>query len=84
MMKSHEPPREKTKHSFSSVPNTPLRLGEGLADAGTALARVQTDITVSDSVGLLDVLLVLGEDELDVARVGHVGVDLEKSLSAVT
>ena len=27
---------------------------------------------------LLDELLTLGQDELDVARVGHVGVDLER------
>lgn len=28
------------------------------------------------SGGLLDFFLTLGQDELDVARVGHVGVDL--------
>lgn len=29
------------------------------------------------SGGLLDFFLTLGQDELDVARVGHVGVDLD-------
>lgn len=41
-------------------------------------------VTAGDGVGLLDDLLVLGEDELDVAGVGHIGVDLgETSLLGV-
>lgn len=33
-------------------------------------------LTLLDLVGLLDNLLTLGQDELDVAGVRHVGVDL--------
>lgn len=33
-------------------------------------------VTADDSLGLLDNLLTLGKDELDVAGVGHVRVDL--------
>jgi hypothetical protein len=33
-------------------------------------------VTANAGLGLLDNLLALGEDELDVARVGHVRVDL--------
>jgi hypothetical protein len=38
-------------------------------------------VTLGDGIGLLDDLLSLGEDELDVAGVGHVGVDLSWSVS---
>lgn len=56
--------------------------GDGLADARTALPRVQTDILAGDNgIGLLDDLLGLGEDQLDVAGVGHVGVDLDRDVS---
>jgi hypothetical protein len=56
---------------------TTLSGGDGLADAGTALPGVQAELlTAGDLLGLLDDLLALGEDELDVAGVGHVGVDL--------
>lgn len=37
-------------------------------------------VTLGDGIGLLDDLLSLGEDELDVAGVGHVGVDLAWSV----
>lgn len=33
-------------------------------------------LTTNNRVRLLDNLLALGQDQLDVARVGHVGVDL--------
>lgn len=33
-------------------------------------------ITTDDSLSLLNDLLALSENELDMARVGHVGVDL--------
>jgi hypothetical protein len=52
-----------------------LSSGDGLANAGTALPRAKV-LIANDSLGLLDSLLGLGEDELDVAGVGHVGVDL--------
>lgn len=51
--------------------------GNGLANARTTLSRVQALLLTDDSLGLLDDLLGLGEDELDVAGVGHVGVDLD-------
>lgn len=50
--------------------------GDGLAETGTALSRAEVLVTLGDGIGLLDDLLSLGEDELDVAGVGHVGVDL--------
>jgi len=48
--------------------------GDSLAETGTALARVEV-LALDNSIGLLDNLLTLGQDELDVAGVGHVGVD---------
>lgn len=50
--------------------------GDGLAETGTALSRAEVLVTLGDGIGLLDDLISLGEDELDVAGVGHVGVDL--------
>lgn len=50
--------------------------GDGLAHARTTLSRVQALLTADNGLGLLDDLVGLGKDELDVARVGHVGVDL--------
>lgn len=64
--------------SPSSAPAAHARYlggGESLAEAGTTLSGVQV-IAAGNLVGLLDNLLGLGEDELDVARVRHVGVDL--------
>lgn len=57
----------------SVVPN--LCGGDGLADTDGALAGGEA-LTASNLVGLLDNLLTLGQDELDVAGVGHVRVDL--------
>lgn len=51
--------------------------GNGLAHARTTLSRVQALLTADNGLGLLDDLLGLGKDELDVAGVGHVGVDLD-------
>jgi hypothetical protein len=51
-----------------------LSSGDSLAEAGTTLARAEV-LTLSNSIGLLDNLLTLGQDELDVAGVGHVRVD---------
>lgn len=56
--------------------------GDGLAHASTTLSGVQAVLTTSNSLGLLDDLLSLGEDKLDVAGVGHVGVDLGHKMSA--
>jgi len=53
-----------------------LSSGDSLANAGTALPRAKVGILANNRLGLLNGLLGLGEDELDVARVGHVGVDL--------
>ena len=49
--------------------------GDSLADAGTALPRAKV-LVANNRLRLLDRLLGLGEDELDVAGVGHVRVDL--------
>jgi hypothetical protein len=53
-----------------------LCLDESTADLGATLAGREADLLVG--AGLLDLLSSLGEDELDVAGVGHVGVDLER------
>jgi hypothetical protein len=50
-----------------------LSSGESLAEAGTTLARAE--VLTLNGLGLLDNLLTLGQDELDVAGVGHVRVD---------
>ena len=38
-------------------------------------------LTTNDGLGLLDDLLTFGKDEFDVARVGHVWVDLFQRVS---
>jgi hypothetical protein len=53
-----------------------LSFGDGAADLGTTLAGGETGLAGNGKRALLDNLLALGEDELDVARVGHIGVDL--------
>lgn len=53
-----------------------LCLNESTADLGATLAGREADLLVG--AGLLDLLGSLGEDKLDVAGVGHVGVDLER------
>ena len=54
-----------------------LRGGDGLPAESTTLSGAQMRrLTTNNSLGLLDNLLTLGQDELDVARVRHVGVDL--------
>lgn len=55
-------------------PTTRLCLGESTADLGAALAGREAGLEVLLG-GLLDLLIGLGEDELDVAGLGHVGVD---------
>ena len=52
-----------------------LSSGDSLAEAGTTLARAE--VLTLNGLGLLDNLLTLGQDELDVAGVGHVRVDLD-------
>ncbi len=56
---------------------------DGLAEARTTLSGVEV-LTANDLLGLLDNLLTLGQDELDVARVRHVGVDLRAMLVGTT
>lgn len=71
-------------HSFfsrrtTSPYNLTIRLcfSDSTANLGTALAGRQTRLSGESGLGaLLDLLIGLGEDELDVAGVGHVGVDL--------
>ena len=59
-----------------------LRGGDGLAAQGTALSGAQVGVLAGDGgIGLLDHLLTLGQDQLDVAGVGHVGVDLRSKVS---
>ena len=61
----------------TSLPPTPtdrLCLNESTAELGTTLAGAEAGGLNDGS--LLDDLLTLGKDELDVAGVGHVGVDL--------
>ena len=67
---------------FSKLPFINLRhpadrlcLDEGTADLSTTLPGAKVDVLLG-SGGLLDFFLTLGQDELDVARVSHVGVDL--------
>lgn len=55
-----------------------LCVNESTADLGTTLAGREADLGVGGT--LLDLLIGLGEDELDVAGVGHVGVDLKRKL----
>lgn len=51
--------------------------GDGLAELGATLPGGEADGLALDGLGgLLDDLLAFGEDEFDVARVGHVRVDL--------
>lgn len=83
-MKSHEPLSKQLPPLPLCFPKTripcalvPLCGSDGLADAGTALSRVETELLAANNlVGLLDNLLTLGQDQLDVAGVRHVRVDL--------
>lgn len=73
-----------SQKSFHIVPSHLLMairlcLDESTADLGTTLAGRETDLGVGGA--LLDLLIGLGEDELDVAGVGHVGVDLSRKIS---
>lgn len=54
---------------------TTLRGSDSLADADTTLSGSKVLIT-NNGLGLLDNLVTLDKDHLDVARVGHVRVDL--------
>lgn len=62
----------------SEKKETRLCLEEGTADLSAALPGAEVLLLALDDVGgLLDEFLTLGQDEFDVARVGHVGVDLD-------
>lgn len=56
-----------------------LCLNESTADLGTTLAGREVGLLLKVGGTLLDLLVGLGEDELNVAGVGHVGVDLGKN-----
>lgn len=67
---------------MNKPPDTPIRsnetrlcLDESTAGLLTTLPGAEVLLALGNGA-LLDVLLTLGQDELDVARVGHVGVDL--------
>lgn len=67
------------RNPFSNVPYSPairLCLGDGTADLSAALAGGKTGLGL-EGLSLGNSLVGLGEDELDVAGVGHVGVDLD-------
>lgn len=72
--------RKKAKPSTSSVQfpflarQNRLGGGDGLAPSGTTLPRGKVLATLN-SLRLLDNLVTLGQDQLDVAGVRHVGVD---------
>ena len=70
-----------TAKIFSTRPLTPsyairLCLNESTADLGATLAGREAGLLLEVLGALLDLLIGLGEDELDVAGVGHVRVDL--------
>lgn len=77
-----DPYNSKLRHShsvsdhftLSPTPTHRLCLNESTAELSTTLAGAEADLLVLGGLG--DGLLSLGEDELDVAGVGHVGVDL--------
>lgn len=80
--KAHLLAREKSPSiHHNTTESGKLGGGKGLANASTTLSRGQALLTADNSLGLLDDLLGLGKDELDVARVGHVGVDLDQTKS---
>lgn len=73
------PARPRRSIFFQSPFNIPspairLCLNESLADLSATLAGRQANLVLLG--GLLDLLVGLSEDQLDVAGVGHVGVDL--------
>ena len=82
---SRTPIRKKVKPSQKDPPvsllhpaTSHLSSGDSLADAGAALPRAKVGVLANNGLRLLDGLLGLGEDELDVAGVGHVRVDLRQ------
>ncbi|KAF4512684.1 hypothetical protein G6O67_000033 [Ophiocordyceps sinensis] len=58
----------------------PLCSGDGLAHTGAALPRVKSQLLAADDlVRLLHHLVALGQNQLDMAGVRHVGVDLAEA-----
>ncbi len=67
------------------MPSHHLSSSDSLAHTGATLPRAQvSDLTASNSLRLLDNLLALGQDQLNVAGVRHVRVDLQVSLVNVS
>ena len=63
-----------------AVPVGSLRGSDGLPAESTTLSRAQVRLLTTDNrLRLLDDLLTLSKDELDVAGVRHVRVDLDNS-----
>jgi hypothetical protein len=73
-------PRSLAKNSLFYYSN--LSSGDGGALAGTTLSRAQVQLASLDGLSLGHNLLALGKDQLDVAGVRHVWVDLK--LQSVT
>lgn len=63
-------------HSIKSPSGAPLRRSDSLPSIGGSLSRAQSGtLGNTQLLSFADSLLGLGEDEFDVARVGHVRVD---------
>lgn len=81
---SRTPFRKKSEALNQNIPSSNhlaikahLSGSDGTADASATLAGGKVSLLADNGLGLLDDLIGLSEDELDVAGVGHVGVDLK-------
>ena len=79
---SRTPFRKKSEARNQNIPSSNhlaikahLSGSDGTVDASATLAGGKV-LLANNGLGLLDDLIGLGEDHLDVAGVGHVGVDL--------
>jgi hypothetical protein len=76
-------PRPANLHAKTLASLDPLCSGDSGTGAGTTLPGVQAG-DVAGLGALLDNLLALSKDQLDVAGVGHVGVNLAKSVCVLS